>query len=535
MDITKINHCHNPASGISGARKIYMIGIKGVGMTMLAQYLAGQGIEVIGSDTEEKFMTDKVLKKDGIKVIEKFDANNIPKGADLIIYSSAYNADNNIEVAKAVAGRIKTMTYAQAMGKVFNQKYGIAVVGSHGKTTTTAWLGYVMQKAGLEPSVMVGAQADQLNGCGITGKSDYLVIEADEYQNKLKYFQPKAALLNNIDYDHPDFFPTKDEYKNVFIEFIKKIPVKGFLVANFDDPVIRKIVNESCKCKVVGYAIAQNENENEGEQTFVRLHSRFHFDYVAYEIKQQGNKQCFNVKLGVDESEVYFESDPALRERRGRLQNKSRLLGNFCIQLSGKHNISNALAVIAACVELGIDLSKIRKYLEEFTGTARRMQIMGKFNNAIIIDDYAHHPTEIKTTLAGVRQIYKNSRCLGGTGKLIVIFHPHTFTRTKVLLDDFAKSFSDADEVIVLDIYGSARERHGGVHSKDLVDLIKKQKNPPLLKLRRASAKTKKQKIDYIPTLDECERYLRENVGKGDVVILMGAGDVFKIGENLVE
>ena len=479
---------------LSKTKKIYMIGIKGVGMTMLAQYLAGQGIEVIGSDIEEKFMTDKVLKKDGIKVIEKFDANNIPKGVDLIIYSSAYNAENNIEVAKAVAGRIKTMTYAQAIGEVFNQKYGIAVVGSHGKTTTTAWLGYVMEKSGLEPSVMVGAQADQLNGCGIIGKSDYLVIEADEYQNKLKYFQPKAVLLNNIDYDHPDFFPTKDEYKNVFIEFIKKIPAKGFLIANFDDPIVRKIMAK-CNCKIISYAInlTPSPRSEAGNPSPCGGEGSCNADYVAYDIKQQDGKQYFKVK---------FE--------------KSKEINNFCIQLSGKHNISNALAVIVACVELGIELTDIRKYLGEFKGTARRMQVMGKFKGATIIDDYAHHPTEIKATLSGARELYKRH-------KIIAVFHPHTFSRTKALLNDFAKSFELADEVIVLDIYGSAREEHGGVHSRDLVKKISK----------KLEARSKK--VLYIPTLKKCEAYLRKNVEKGDVVLLMGAGDVFRIGENLVK
>ncbi|MCG2697926.1 UDP-N-acetylmuramate--L-alanine ligase, partial [Candidatus Parcubacteria bacterium] len=402
-------------------------------------------------------MTDKVLKKFGVKVIEKFDAVNIPKDADLIIYSSAYNADNNAEVAASLAGKKKVLTYASALAEVFNQRYGIAVVGSHGKTTTTAWLGYVMQQAGMEPNVMAGARVGQFGGCGITGKSDYMVIEADEYQNKLKHLQPKAALLNNIDYDHPDFFADKEEYEKVFIEFIKKIPKKGFLIANFDDPIIRKIVNVNCKGRVIGYAI------NEAA------------DYIAYGIKQQAGKQYFKVRMedSFFTEAIENEDDENIKiaplshkERSGRGAGGEGELGDFCIRLSGRHNVSNALAVIAACVELGVELVDIRKYMEEFSGAARRMQILGKFNGAVIIDDYAHHPTEIKATLAGAREIYPKN-------KLIVVFHPHTFTRTKALLDDFAKSFGLADEVIVLDIYGSAREKHGGVHSRDLVDLIK--------------------------------------------------------------
>jgi 5-methylthioadenosine/S-adenosylhomocysteine deaminase len=458
--------------------------IKGVGMTMLAQYLEEKGVEIFGSDTEEIFMTDKVLKKVGIKVIEKFSASNITEDADLIIYSSAYNAEQNEEVAKALKSKIKTLTYAQALGEVFNQKFGVAVVGSHGKTTITAWLGYVLEKAGLKPSVMVGASVPQFNGLSLVGPSDYLVVELDEYQNKLKYFQPKGVLLNNIDYDHPDFFSSEEEYRDVFLEFIKKIPAQGFLVCNFDDEIIRKIANVNCRGKVITYAIDEVA------------------DFIAYDIKQMGNKQYFKVKLAVpDEDDTEFsETD----------------LGNFSTKLMGKHNIYNALAVIATGVELGIDLVDIRKYLEEFEGTMRRMQVLGQFKGATIIDDYAHHPTEIKTTIATARQLYKDK-------KLIVVFHPHTFTRTKVFLDDFAESFLKADEVIVLDIYGSAREKQGGVHSRELAEKISK------------NLEVRSKKISYIPTLNDCEKYLRENVERGDVVLLMGAGDVFRIGENLVK
>jgi UDP-N-acetylmuramate--alanine ligase len=466
---------------LSKVKKIYMIGIKGVGMTMLAQYLAAHGINVSGSDGPEKYMTDPVLKQAGINVIEKFDINNIPVDTDLIIYSTAYNAETNNEVAAALSGKVKVMTYAQALGEVFNQKYGIAVVGSHGKTTITAWLGYVMKMSGLDPSVMTGACVPQYDGCALVGSSDYLVIEADEYQNKLEYYQPKAVLLNNIDYDHPDFFPTEEDYKNAFIEFIKKIPSKGFLVANYDDPIIRKIAQVNCKGKVITYAIDETA------------------DYVAYDLKSNDGKQYFKVKLGVED--VDDDMDEARAEE----------LGDFSISLSGRHNVANALAVIATAVELNIELFKIRKYLEEFSGTARRLELKGEFKGAAIIDDYAHHPTEIKASLEALRQKY-------GKRKLIVAFHPHTFSRTKALFNGFIESFTEADELIILDIYGSAREKQGGVSARDLVEKIKV-----------------KHEVKYIPTLMECENYLRENIQRNDVVVLMGAGDIFRVGEGLLK
>lgn len=328
---------------------------------------------------------------------------------------------------------------------------------------------------------MIGSRVPQLGGSSLYGKSDFLIIEADEYQNKLKYFDPKAVLLNNIDYDHPDFFPNREEYRNVFIEFIKKIPKKGFLVANFDDKEIKKYAGVNCRAKTISYAIDEAA------------------DYAAYDIKKEKGRQYFKVKINSG-------------DEGGEFQDMN--LGDFVIQLPGRHNVYNALAVIAASVELGVELHEIRTHLENFLGTDRRMQILGSFIGAIVIDDYAHHPTEIRTTIKGAKDLYPGR-------KLRVVFHPHTFTRTKALFKDFVKSFNDADELVVLDIYGSAREKQGGVHSRDLVKEIKKNKD--------------EKSVRYIPTLEKAENYLRNTAGPNDVILLMGAGDVFRIGENMLK
>ncbi len=461
-----------------------MIGIKGVGMSMLAQFLVEKKYSIVGSDTPEIFMTDGVLAHCGIKVHQGFSEANLTDEIDLIIYSSAYNEKTNIEFAHAKKKNIKMISYAEALGTVFNDYFGIAVVGSHGKTTTTAWLGYVLDKSGLEPSVMVGAKVKQFDGCSISGQSDYLVIEADEYQNKLKYFEPKAVLMNNIDYDHPDFFPTHDSYTQVYIDFINKIPKRGFLVANFDDSLIQKIARVNTRAKVISYGIKEAA------------------DIIAYDIKQMGDMQIFKAKFGVSDDD---DEDASA---------SSKELGDFKIKLQGRHNIYNALAVIATAIELNISLVDIRTHLEEFTGTSRRMEVLGKYQGATIIDDYAHHPTEISSTLAGVKLAYPNKN-------IITVFHPHTFTRTKGLLKEFSQSFSDTNELVVLDIYGSAREEQGGVHSKDLI--LKIEENNPALH------------VVYAPTLKECEEYLRKKLSSHDVLILMGAGDVFRVGENLVK
>ncbi len=474
---------------ISKIKKVYMIGIKGVGMTMLGQFLASKGINVSGSDISDVFMTDQILSKFNIKVNQGFDENNIPADVDLIIYSSAYNANTNIEVAKALSGKVKTLTYAEVLGEVFNQMYGIAVCGSHGKTTTTAWLGYVLWRADLKPNVLVGARVEQFDGAGVFGESDYMVIEADEYQNKLRYYNPKGILLNNIDHDHHDFYPTLESYVLAFTDFMAKLSKSGFLVANFDDKHIAATANVNCRGKILSYALVRED-----------------VNYFAYDIKQVGLKQYFKVRYKENAEDIKTDES-------NDVSDSTQELGGFSISLLGKHNIYNALAVIAACVELGIELKDIRVYLEEFTGTDRRLRVMGKFNGATIIDDYGHHPTEIKTTLAGLRAAYPSN-------KITAVFHPHTFTRTKALLDEFAASFGDADKVVVLEIYGSAREQQGGVTSFDLIEKMK--------------AIEPSKEFIHVDDLEDCENYLRANVKRDEIVILIGAGDIFRVGEALV-
>lgn len=453
-----------------GIKKVYFIGIKGVGMTMLAQYLSNLGIKISGSDTAEIFMTDEVLKTIGAEVKVGFKAENIDAEAQVIIYSTAYD-DTNPEVASAKVSNKKVFSYAEALADVFNQAQGVAVSGTHGKTTTTAWLGFVLQVAGLDPSVLVGANVPQFNGAGLFGKSNLLVAEADEYQNKLALLNPKIILLNNIEYDHPDFYPTPQSYEQAFVDFVAKLGAKGVLIANFDDEKVKTISSQT-KAKVVSYAISNQAN------------------WQAQDIKYFNGRQYFKVLMDGDD------------------------LGEFNIGLLGVHNISNALAVIAASLELGAELLPVRDGLAKFTGTTRRWEKMGELHGALIYDDYAHHPTEIKATIVGARQQYPDK-------KIIVVFSPHTFSRTQALMGDFATSWYGINELVMLPIYASAREAQGNVSSQDLIDQIKIAQ-PELA-------------VNYQPTLDSCEDYLRHHLTGNEVVVLMGAGDVFRIGEKLVK
>jgi UDP-N-acetylmuramate--alanine ligase len=450
--------------------KIHMIGIKGVGMTMLAQFLVKDGYLVSGSDSSERFLTDKILKAAKIRVAQNFAPTNILTDVSLIIYSTAYNPQTNPELKAAIKSKTRVISYPEALAWIFNKHKGVAVVGSHGKTTTSAWLGFVAKECGLDPSVLVGSNVPQFKGASLHGDSKYLIAEVDEYQNKLRYFFPWMVVLNNIDHDHHDFFKTKASYIKAFRDFVRKIPKSGILVANFDDLEIRKL-SKLCRGQVISYGLKYKSA-----------------DYLGKNIKLSKDCQKFEVNNQ-----------------------------NFSILLNGQHNISNSLAVIAASQALGLPMAKIKIGLAKFVGTERRAQILGEYNQALIIDDYAHHPTEIKATLLGLKQKYPKK-------KIISVFHPHTYTRTKSLLSEFSRSFLAADELILLDIYGSAREKQGGVSSSDLLLRIEKYNK------RNGS----NQKLKYIPGLEDCAAYLKSRLKPGDLLLLMGAGDVFRIGQKLL-
>lgn len=451
-------------------KKIYFVGIEGAGTSALAQIYRSAGFEVLGSDNGDHFYWDLLKGKD-IKVFQKFDKTNIPAGLDFAVYSSAFK-DDNPEIIELKKRGVTLYTYSQALGNLFNQKIGIAVCGSHGKTTTTAMLASALSAAGVDPEALVGSKVIEWNSNVLFGKGEYFVVEADEYQNKLQYYQPWAVILTSIDWDHPDFFPDTESYKKVFREFVKKIPKTGFLIAWGDSANIMDVL-QSVDAKIAKYGFG---NDN---------------DYIITNCKSSlvgdNTKQSF---------EVFY---------------KEKSLGIFQTSLTGKHNVLNATAVIAFCHKMHFEIEKIRTSIAQFKGTSRRFEYIGQRNGAILIDDYAHHPDEIKATLAGARLKYPKKN-------ISVVFHPHTFTRTKALLQEFAQSFDDADKVVVIDIYGSAREEQGGVSSDDLVKLINKYSFG---------------KAEYIPTINEAIDFFSNKLGEEDVLIAMGAGDVWKVVKKL--
>jgi len=450
------------------AQKIYFVGIKGSGMAALVEIFKKMGKEVTGSDTTEKFFTDQVLKKIGVNFFEGFDGKNIQKAGrvDLVIYSTAYSAKNNPELEFAEKKGIPLISYPEAIGILMKNKVGIAVCGTHGKTTTTAMLALALKEAGADPTAIVGSRINQVGSNALVGESNYFIVEADEYQNKFLNYNPMAVVLTSLDFDHPDFFKDFNAYKKAFIDFVGKIPTHGFLVAWGGSNSTLEVAQKA-NCEVILYDFFSNEKKEEIEKMF-------------------GNKM----------SKTSFFEIP----------------GDLKLRVPGRHNLLNAGAVLAVCQKLKISQEKAKKALENYQGTARRFEKLGEYQGALIIDDYAHHPEEIRATLKAAKEKYPEKR-------IICVFHPHTFSRTEALLLGFSRSFDDCDELIVLDVYGSAREKEGKIGSAELVKEISKLRP----------------NVFHLPKIEEAVFFLRKKLRKGDLLLTMGAGNVNEVGQALLK
>jgi len=457
----------------SKAEKIYIIGIEGAGTSALAQVYAGLGHKVLGSDNGDHFYGD-VLKRKKIKVFPSYAKENLPKNMDWVVYSTSIKNDNP-EIIEAKEKKLKLYSYPEALGELFNQKFGVAVCGTHGKTTTTAMLAQILKESEANPTAVVGSEVIQWKTNTLAGGGNYFIIEADEYQNKFQYYNPWAVVLTSVDWDHPDFFPNFQDYKDAFRNFTAKIPRHGFLVFCGDE---RNVIEAAsgAKCEKISYGFSENS---------------------VYKIKIcEPRIVNRSAKRKLQAFEIY----------RG---NKS--LGKFEIGLFGKHNILNAVAAVAAACKLGANLEKIKAAIKNFQGTARRFEYIGKRGGAILIDDYAHHPNEIKATLKAVKELYPRKN-------IITVFQPHSYSRTEALFSEFAQSFSGSSETIILDIYGSVRENSGIAHSKKLADLANRY-DPG--------------RVKYISSIGEAVKFLESKINNNDVVISMGAGDVWRVAKEL--
>jgi len=433
--------------------KIHFIGIGGVSMSSLAMMLKEKGKVITGSDSTESLNT-KMLKKNGIVVYDKHDASNAI-GAELIVYTAAI-PDTNPELVYAKENNIPIIERAVLLGALMSSyKNSIAVSGTHGKTTTTSMISSVLLAAKTDPTIHIGAHFNQINGNYKTGHSTYSVYEACEYVNSFLHFYPQTAIILNIDADHLDFFKNIDNVKRSFLLFTENVDEDGLVIINGDDANCHYIIDE-CSRKLITFGFS---NKN---------------DCYPLNIRLKDGKPCFDV--------CYFDN----------------IIKDVCLSVYGEHNILNALATICAVKHYGIDDKNIISGLYNFTGANRRFEVKKYYNGAPIIDDYAHHPTEIKATISSARS--------AGFKNITVIFQSHTYTRTKFLMNEFAKELSEADKVVLTDIYSAREINTVGANIIDLKNMIPN--------------------CEYISKFTDIAEYIKQNATEGDIYILMGAGNI---------
>lgn len=449
-------------------KNIHMIGIGGVSMSGIAAILTNWGFNVTGSDWSQSESTDKLISM-GIKVTIGHNLDDIAK-SDIVVYSAAIKQDDP-EMLEAHKLNIPTIERADFLGELTRCfKDTICISGTHGKTTTTSMIALCFLEALEDPSIQVGAFLNILDGNYKVGNSEHFIIEACEYVESFLKFSPKAEIILNIDNDHLDYFKTFDNIKNAFVKYVKLLPDNGLLVINGDDKNCLDLYQYT-KAQILTYGI-NNKNVN----------------FYAENIKFNND--------GFPEFDVYKNNE---------------FLCNIKLSVPGSHNILNALSCIALCDYYGIDKKNLQNALIKFTGAHRRFEFKGKLNGASIYDDYGHHPTEIIATSNSVHNKVYN--------KSWVVFQPHTYSRTKNLLDDFAKALLNFDNVIVLDIYAARETNTYNISSKDLVNKI--------ISLGKEAK--------YISNFDDCVSYLKENVKENDIILTLGAGTVTKIGPMLLK
>ncbi|MBI2032037.1 MAG: UDP-N-acetylmuramate--L-alanine ligase [Candidatus Levybacteria bacterium] len=467
-------------------KRIHFVGVKGVGMAPLAIIAKEAGFEVSGCDVEEKFITDVPLNKAGISPQVGFTPEHI-ESVDMVIATGAHGGFDNIEVKSAKEKNLKVLTHGEALGLFQSgdffgkQFYGISVAGSHGKTTTSAIFATVLTANKMDPSFAIGTgNIPSLGSCGHFGKDKYFIAEADEYVNdsvydktpKFLFQNPKMIIVTNIDFDHPDVFKNIDHIREVFLKFANKLSPDGLLVVCGDGEENRKFIKAFDRRKVT-YGFSEVN------------------DYVIKRVSISSSRMFFWVK------------------RDGIT------LGEFSIQVFGEQNALDATAVIAGSLEIGLSIDQIKKGLTHFVGSKRRSEFIGNLpSGALLYDDYAHHPEEIKKTLNAFRKNFPKER-------ITCIFQPHMYSRTKTLLSEFAKSFDDCDQVIITEIFPSFREEiDPNFSARFLSDEVNNRNGKSI----------------FIPRLSDVIEYLDRNPGnKHSVLITMGAGDVYKIGEELLK
>jgi len=447
-------------------KHIHFVGIGGIGMSGIAEVLLNLGYRVSGSDMKTSDTTDR-LKKIGGEIFIGHRAENITS-PHVVVISSAVKKEN-VEVVAAREKQIPVIPRAEMLAELMRLKYGVAIAGAHGKTTTTSMVATVLAAGNIDPTVVIGGKLNSLGTNAKLGQGEFLVAEADESDGSFLKLSPTIAVVTNIDAEHLDYYKDINEIKDAFLLFINKVPFYGVSILCLDEKHIQALI------------------------PFVEKR------YLTYGMSSQADYQAKDVSL-------------APLGSRFRVAHRGRDLGWFELSIPGVHNINNSLAAIAVARELDVDVEIIRTALRGFSGVQRRFQVKGEVNGITVVDDYGHHPTEIRATLAAAK---------AGSGRRVVaVFQPHRYTRTQHLLDEFFTSFNQADTVIIMDIYAAGEQPIPGVSGRAIYEGVKRHGHKDAA---------------FFADRDAVADHLAGMLRKGDVLITLGAGDVWKVGETLLE
>jgi len=453
---------------LKNIKKIHFVGIGGAGMSAIAKVLLEMGYTVSGSDLTISETTTK-LEKLGATIFIGHDSQHVD-GVEAIVVSTAISSDTNPEVKQGRDTGIPVFHRADIIAYLMEKYHGIAVAGAHGKTTTTSMIAVMLEHTGVDPTVIIGGEVDYLKGNAKLGASKYLVAEADESDGSFLKFSPHIAVVTNIENDHMDFYKTMDNILHTFKKFLHKLPVDtGVAILCFDNHHIRNLV-ASVERPYISYAIDHDA------------------DYTARNIQAAGAITTYD------------------------LYHHNELLGTVKLNVPGRHNVANSLASVIVGLQVGLTFAQIVEGLSYFQGAKRRFQTKARINGVWIIDDYAHHPTEITTTLLAARQTEPK--------RLICVFQPHRYSRTKFLREEFGRAFSPTDLLIMTDVYAAGEKPIPGITGELLKEEVQRQTNMQAI---------------YIPDRNKIARYLSEIVEPGDLVMTMGAGNIYATGEELVE
>ena len=451
----------------SSIKKLHFVGIGGIGMSGLAEILVDQGFTITGSDRAANDNTER-LERLGIRVAIGHKTENLDPDADVLVYSSAIPPENP-EIVAARKRNIPVIRRAEMLAEVMRLKYGIGIAGTHGKTTTTSMVSLVLMEGGVDPTVIVGGRLHGLAGSNARmGKGEFIVVEADEYDRSFLSITPTIAVLTTLETDHLDCYRDLEDIKSAFIQFAAKVPFYGFVVLCLDEPALQDIM-PNIKKKIITYGL-------NGQA-----------DLQAVELVHKQNRTRFTVIRGGSE------------------------LGSIELQIPGKHNVQNALAAIAVGLELGVSFENVKKGIEKFTGVFRRWEVKADVKNITVVDDYAHHPTEIKATLSGVKA--------GWRRRVICVFQPHLYSRTRDFYDEFGRSFFNADVLVITDVYPAREEPIQGVSGELIANAAKVFGH---------------KQVHYVPDKTTVPAFLMSMKQEGDIIITMGAGDIWKFGEQFI-